>query len=101
LNRGGQQERQPQEQVQSVASPPAPVADQSKFAQEVSAPPTKKRTSPRVAQLRKQLRPKLLSAPNELDEMDSQNPEHQQVVGIGCGRWNARKLRFSQQNWPN
>jgi pilus assembly protein CpaF len=78
LNRGGQQDRQPEQQTQPVA--PAPVAEQSRFAQDVSAPPNKKRTSPRVAQLRKQLRPKLLSAPNELDEMDSENPEHQQIV---------------------
>jgi pilus assembly protein CpaF len=36
--------------------------------------------SPRLATLRKQLRPKLLSTPDEFDQMDSVNPEHQQIV---------------------
>ncbi len=40
----------------------------------------KRRTTPRVAALRKQLRPKLLSTPDELDQMESTNPEHQQIV---------------------
>ncbi len=50
---------------------PVPAADQT---------PQKKRTSPRVATLRKQLRPKLLSTPDEFDQMSSTNPEHQQIV---------------------
>jgi pilus assembly protein CpaF len=33
-----------------------------------------------VAQLRKQLRPKLLATPDEADEWSSTNPEHQQIV---------------------
>jgi pilus assembly protein CpaF len=40
----------------------------------------KRRTSPRVATLRKQLRPKLLSTPDEFDQMSTTNLEHQQIV---------------------
>lgn len=40
----------------------------------------KQRTSARVAALRKQLRSKLLSTPDEFDAMDSRNSEHQQIV---------------------
>lgn len=43
-------------------------------------PPAKKRTTPRVAALRKQLRPKLLASPDEFDVMESTNPEHRQIV---------------------
>jgi pilus assembly protein CpaF len=42
--------------------------------------PQKKRTSPRVATLRKQLRGKLLSSLDEFDQMVTTNPEHQQLV---------------------
>ncbi|GAB4575081.1 MAG: CpaF family protein [Anaerolineae bacterium] len=42
--------------------------------------PPKRRTTPRIAQLRKQIRPKLLATPDEADEWDSRNPEHQQVI---------------------
>ncbi|MBN1565284.1 MAG: CpaF family protein, partial [Anaerolineae bacterium] len=80
LNRGGQQDRPPQLPPQDQPPTSSPAGEPSKFEQDVVPPPAKKRTSPRVAQLRKQLRPKLLSAPNELDEMDSENPEHQQIV---------------------
>ncbi|MCD4685868.1 MAG: CpaF family protein [Anaerolineae bacterium] len=45
-----------------------------------NAPLQKKRTSPRVATLRKQLRGKLLSTPDEFDQMETINPEYQQIV---------------------
>ncbi|MBN2303026.1 MAG: CpaF family protein [Anaerolineae bacterium] len=56
-------------------SSPAPLINGDEY--EV---PPKKETSPRVAALRKQLRPKLVSTPDEFDEMNSTNPEHQQIV---------------------
>ncbi|MBN2471950.1 MAG: CpaF family protein [Anaerolineae bacterium] len=43
-------------------------------------PPPKRRTTPKVAQLRKQIRPKLLATPDEADSWDSQNPEHQKII---------------------
>lgn len=43
-------------------------------------PPPKRRTTPKVAQLRKQIRPKLLATPDEADAWDSNNPEHQQII---------------------
>jgi pilus assembly protein CpaF len=43
-------------------------------------PPPKKRTTPRVAELRKKIRPKLLSTPDEFDGMTSTNPQHCQVL---------------------
>jgi pilus assembly protein CpaF len=65
---------------QPPASPPTPPSEP---APELSMDqnPQKKRTSPRVASLRKQLRPKLLSTPDEFDQMSSTDPEHQQIVG--------------------
>jgi pilus assembly protein CpaF len=42
--------------------------------------PPKRRTTPRVADLRKRLRPKLVASPDEFDRMTSTNPEHRQVV---------------------
>lgn len=51
--------------------PPAPV---------VSTQQGKKRTSPRVADLRKKLRLKLLATPDELDHMKATLPEHRQIV---------------------
>lgn len=70
-----------------ASTPPAPpTSSQSKTDPQVpqaeanaKAPP-KRRTTPRVAQLRKQLRPKLLATPDEADEWSSTNPEHQQIV---------------------
>lgn len=44
------------------------------------AVPNKKRTTPRVAELRKQLRPKLLAAPDEADNWERENPEHQRTI---------------------
>ncbi len=40
----------------------------------------KHHTPPRIALLRKQLRAKLVAAPDEFDEMNSTNPDHQQLV---------------------
>ena len=37
-------------------------------------------TTPKVAQLRKQLRPKLLATPDEADLWDTKNPEYQQII---------------------
>jgi pilus assembly protein CpaF len=75
LNRSGSGQPSqplPDEQPSPVSPPePAPVIDQI---------PQKKRTSPRVATLRKQLRPKLLATPDEFDQMNSTDPEHQQIV---------------------
>jgi len=42
--------------------------------------PPKKRTSPKVAALRKQLRGKLLANPAEADEWQRTNPEHQRII---------------------
>jgi pilus assembly protein CpaF len=42
--------------------------------------PPKRRTTPRVAELRKMLRSKLLASPDEFDRMSTGNPEHRQVV---------------------
>lgn len=45
-----------------------------------TGPANKKRLPPRLADLRRQIRPKLLATPDELDQMDSSNAEHQQIV---------------------
>ena len=50
------------------------------MAHAVSEAPEKKRTSPRIVALRKQLREKLVSTSDEFDEMESTNAEHQQIV---------------------
>jgi len=42
--------------------------------------PTKQRTPPHIADLRKKIRPALLSAPNEADMWERQNPEHQRTI---------------------
>lgn len=78
LSRGGPSVEK-QDDVQEVtASPAAPVAAPVIETAEQETPKT--RTTPRVAALRKQLRPKLLSSPDEFDEMDGRNPEHLQIV---------------------
>ncbi len=61
---------------------PAPTPASPPVPQSAAEPQVvqKLRTSPRVATLRKQLRPKLLATPDEFDNMDSTNPEHQQMV---------------------
>jgi pilus assembly protein CpaF len=64
---------------QPPTSPPTPPSEPAP-ALSMDQIPQKKRTSPRVAALRKQLRPKLLSTPDEFDQMSSTDPEHQQIV---------------------
>ena len=44
------------------------------------AVPPKRRTTPRIAELRKQLRGKLLASPDEADLWQRDNPEHQKMV---------------------
>ena len=43
-------------------------------------PPKKKVTPPKIADLRRKLRPKLLATPDEFDGMESTNPEHRRMV---------------------
>jgi pilus assembly protein CpaF len=62
-----------------AADLPFPADEPPKLEEQHQVPP-KRRTTPRIAALRKQLRGKLLSAPDEFDQMDSRNPEHQQIV---------------------
>ncbi len=57
-----------------------PPPDEYVDAEGVYKPPPKRRTTPKVAQLRKQLRPKMLATPDEADLWDSQNPEHQKII---------------------
>lgn len=47
---------------------------------DLDAPPSKTRTSPRVAKLRAHLRPKMMANPAEFDDMDIANPEHRAMV---------------------
>lgn len=56
--------------IRPMAAPPTDVPDAS----------AKRRTPARIAALRKQLRPKLLSTPDEFDQFRSSDPEHQQIV---------------------
>jgi pilus assembly protein CpaF len=71
----------PAPQTHMVPAAPDPEPDERPTL--VSVEPgsvTKRRLAPRLAELRKQLRPKLLATPDEFDQMDSTNPEHQQVL---------------------
>jgi len=61
------------------AAPPAPRTD-NRPAQIEFTTPQKKRTTPHVAELRKQLRTKLLSTIDEADEWKRDNPDHQKVI---------------------
>lgn len=70
-----------------VAEPPKPVeaVPASKYSylaegSEEYVPPPKRRTTPKIAKLRAQLRPKLVSSPDEFDNMSSSNPEHRKMV---------------------
>ena len=68
-------------QADTLPAIPEPDRDESPTIASIktdSAP--KNRIPPRIAALRKQLRPKLLATPDEFDQMDSANPEHQQIV---------------------
>lgn len=62
-------------QVDGQNSPQTRVLQEDEY-----TPPPKRRTTPKVAQLRKQIRPKLLATPDEADSWDSQNPEHQKTI---------------------
>jgi pilus assembly protein CpaF len=69
------------------AAPPAPPPAPARVKEEAPAPAAnghetvaKLRTSPRVAQLRKQLRPKLLSTPDEADEWKRGDREKEQLI---------------------
>src|SRR5260221_1138336 len=56
---------------------PRPVESVSVNQQNV---PPKRRTTPRIADLRRQLRSKLLATPDEADQWDRENPEHQKII---------------------
>lgn len=71
--------RPPDEPEPPATAQAAPTALRA-LSPDTGAGIAKQHTSPRVAALRKQLRPKLLSTPDEFDQMDSANPEHQQIV---------------------
>ncbi len=43
-------------------------------------PPPKRRTTPKIAKLRAQLRPKLVAAADEFDGLSSSDPEHRKMV---------------------
>ena len=73
-------EQPPQDSAQSSTTASLSSASQPPKTSDGDATPGKQYTSPRVAALRKQLRPKLVSTPDEMDQMDSTNPEHQQIV---------------------
>ena len=75
-NQRGQPASEGEEAAQAEA--PGSSAPGGRRAVEKTLP--KRRTTPVVAQLRKQLRPKLLATPDEADLWDAQNPEHQQVI---------------------
>jgi pilus assembly protein CpaF len=57
---------------------PTPVQDDS-TGKDHNIPP-KRRTTPRVSELRRQIRGKLLASPDEADEWDRENPEHQKII---------------------
>ncbi len=68
-----------------VGLPPAPVANPSKLSDAVTLGtgyviPPKRRTTPRVAQLRKQLRGKLLAFPEEADLWQRHDAEKQKLL---------------------
>jgi pilus assembly protein CpaF len=80
LNRVAPPPEQPQDVPAQLPQPDTVQTPESVFNQTEASPVTKRRASPRIAALRKQLRPKLLSSPDEFDLMDSSNPEHQQII---------------------
>jgi pilus assembly protein CpaF len=67
-----------------VAAAPAPIAKDPAPAKEATVSghkiPPKRRTTPRVADLRRTLRAKLLATPDEADEWERENSEHQKIV---------------------
>lgn len=58
--------------LEALSPKPEPTVETSSSA--------KTTTSPRIATLRKQLRAKLLSTADEFDQMETTNPQHQQIV---------------------
>jgi pilus assembly protein CpaF len=62
------------------APAPAPIAPAKEAAASGHRIPPKRRTTPRVAELRRQLRAKLLATPDEADEWQRDNPEHQKII---------------------
>ncbi len=65
----------------SLPSQSVPAAEKPAESQaSVNMPPQKRRTSPKVAELRKRLRAKMLASPDEFDDMKITVPEHRQVV---------------------
>jgi hypothetical protein len=67
-------------EVRPADAPPPPAPEKPAEETRGYIPPPKRRTTPRVAELRRQLRPKLLAAPNEADEWRRDNPEHQKII---------------------
>jgi pilus assembly protein CpaF len=63
-----------------VAPTPAPAAAPQRGEKEGYEPPPKRRTTPRIAELRRQIRGKLLASPDEADNWVKENPEHQKIV---------------------
>ncbi len=81
LNKPAEEARRPPAEARPLdAPPPAPAAEKPTDDTHAYVPPPKRRTTPRVADLRRQLRPKLLAAPNEADEWRRDNPEHQKII---------------------
>lgn len=66
----------------TTAVPTGPINQADALLHDSSAygPPTKKRSSPRVAELRKMLRVKLMATADEFDKLESINPEHSKLV---------------------
>ncbi|MFQ3535573.1 MAG: CpaF family protein [Aggregatilineales bacterium] len=82
LNKPAEEARKvaPESRPLDVPPPSPPPDEKPAHEQRAYIPPPKRRTTPRVAELRRQLRPKLLAAPNEADEWRRDNPEHQKII---------------------
>jgi pilus assembly protein CpaF len=84
LSRRINKQEEPAKPIQAPAAaatmPAPPLPEPPKPEKREYIPPPKRRTTPRVAALRKQLRPKLLSTPGEADEWSRENPEHQRII---------------------
>ncbi|MCS6871444.1 MAG: CpaF family protein [Anaerolineae bacterium] len=78
-NKPAEEARKPAPEVRPSDAPP-PTVEKPVESPQGYIPPPKRRTTPRVAELRRQLRPKLLAAPNEADEWRRDNPEHQKII---------------------
>lgn len=73
-------EQAPPSQEQALASAKEPSEQDAWKDKKAYVPPPKRRTTPRVAELRKMLRGKLLASPDELDKLSATVPEDRQVV---------------------